>query len=303
MVRSISKLSTCYHHRSISVYMTVLQNEFIYGGHLTALGAPMMVLFVSILLNIHVSLQLLFIAYLAPLIVYSVDYHKSMEKDKETNPGRSSYLSTRSGVYPYLIAFYTLLLLASLILFARGGLMLLIIALAICGVLYSTVFKGLTKKLPGFKNVFTSAVWASGCAFGLPMYYSMPFEAVFGLVFLFMLVRGLSNNIFFDLKDIESDAAEGLKTLPVLLGERRMTILLLALDIAALPILLLGVYLGQLPMYALSMIALVFSTFLYLSLVNSGEGKRMGYPYYLLADVEVLFWPVALVIGKMIYLA
>ena len=40
-------------------------------------------------------------------------------------------------------------------------------------------------------------------------------------MFLFIFLRGIINVTFFDIKDIESDGARGLKTLPVMLGRER----------------------------------------------------------------------------------
>lgn len=293
--------SVRYSFTAISKYITILQDEFIYSGHLTAMGCPMKVMLVSILSNIPVSLQLLFIAYLAPLIVYSIDYYKSMEKDMMTNPDRTSYLSKKSGAYPYLIALYTILLLASLALFANEGLILLTMCLALFGIMYSTVFKGLTKKIPGFKNVFTSGIWSSGSAFGLLVYYSLPFDAFFGLVFMFLFMRSFGNVIFFDLKDVMSDAAEGLKTIPVLLGKERTVALLQAMNIISFLPIVIGVCLQKVPAYALSMIALAFFTFYNLRRAGTVEARRLGYAYYMLADAETLLWPIILLIGKAVY--
>ncbi len=220
MGRSISVRSAHYSHAALSKYIAALKNEFVYGGHLTALGAPVKVLTVSILLNVPVSIPLLFIAYLAPLIVYSVDHYQSLEKDMATNLERTMYLTEKVGILPYLIAFYVALLVISLALFANLGLILLTAMLGLYGIMYSTVFKGLTKQIPGFKNIFTSGIWAIGVTFGLPLYYSLPLSPFYVFAFLFIFLRSLGNVVFFDLKDVGSDAAEGLKTVPVLLGKR-----------------------------------------------------------------------------------
>lgn len=270
---------------------------------MTALGAPIKVLFVSLLSGIGVSVPLLFVAYLAPLIVYNVDYHKSLDKDMATNPDRSLYLAGKAGIYPYLIAFYSALLLASLALFANRWLMLMVMILSLLGVMYSTVFKSFTKKVPGFKNVFTSGVWAFGCTFGILCYSPMPVDAFFGLAFLFIFMRSLGNVIFFDLKDIRSDAAEGLRTLPVLLGQKRTIKLLRVISLASFLPLIAGVLLQKMPPYTLSMVVLTAFTFYYLSRAGGDGSRRTGYAHYALADAETMLWPAILLIGKAIYVA
>lgn len=273
-----------------------LRNEIVYGGHLTAFGAPMKVLFMATLMEIRVNLPLLLIAYLATLIVYSADYYRSIEKDRLTNPNRAAFLSNRAGIRPYL--FYAALLLAALALFANQGLIITILVLTLLGVMYSTAFKGITRKVPGFKNAFTSGIWASGVSFGLLSYYSLPLDCAFVLLFLFLFMRSLGNVIFFDLKDVESDASEGLKTLPVMLGRVRTVRLLQAMNALSFLPLVAGILLGIIPQYALFMTALAVFTHYNVGRASGVEAQHLGYMYYMLADLETIFWPALLAIGK-----
>jgi 4-hydroxybenzoate polyprenyltransferase len=301
MVRSIKVQSVSFGQPDILRFIDMLQSEIVYGGHLTALGAPMKVLFVSILLNINVDLPILFIAYVATLCVYSVDYYRSIDKDMITNPHRASYYTKRAGIYPYLIASYVILLFVALALFANEGLIPLIALLTSLGFMYSVIFKRITKKVPGFKNVFTSGIWTSGVMFGLLLYYSYPVDMFFILVFLFLFFRSLGNVIFFDMKDIASDSAEGLKTIPVLLGKNNTVGLLQAMNVASFLPLVAGVCLQKIPVYILPIISLALFTFYNLSRANSTYTERHGYTYYILADVETIYWPVILLISKAVY--
>jgi 4-hydroxybenzoate polyprenyltransferase len=291
--------SVSHSHAHIYGAVLYIKNEFVYGGHLTALGAPMKVLFMADLLGIGLSAPLLLIAYLGALSVYSADYYRSIDKDRMTNPGRAAFLSGRAVERPYLI--YIALLLVSLALFANAGLFITILALTFLGVMYTAAFKGVTRKVPGFKNAFTSGIWASGVSFGLLSYYSLSPGPAFALVFLFLFMRSMGNTIFFDIKDIESDASEGLRTLPVLLGPWRTIRLLKALNVLSFLPLAVGALSGILPHYALFMLAL--AAFTHFNLGRSGvvDAKRSGYMYYMLADLETLSWPVLLALGKAIF--
>lgn len=298
MDRSSRAQSVSFGYSGISRFLCVLQDELIYGGHLTALGAPVKVIAVAILLDIRVGLPLLFIAYIATLSVYSVDYHRSIEKDTTTNPGRTSYLSRMASAFPYRIGLYMALLLASLALFANSGLILLIVCLTLLGIMYSVIFKSFTKKIPGFKNIFTSGVWSSGVVLGLMLFYSLPFDLFFIFMLLFLFMRSLGNVIFFDLKDVEPDAAEGLKTVPALLGVKPTILLLQAMNIASFLPLVAGILLGEIPAYAISMVALAFFTSRNLRLANTAEIKQLGYTYFMMADAETMLWPVLLLSSK-----
>ncbi len=278
--------------------MLYIKNEFVYGGHLTALGAPAKVLFMADLMGIGLSPPLLAIAYLGALSVYSADYYRSIDKDRMTNPERAAFLSGRSMGRPYLL--YMALLLISLALFANAGLFITIISLTFMGVMYAALFKGFTKKIPGFKNAFTSGIWACGVSFGLLSYYSLPLDCAFALVFLFLFMRSLGNTIFFDLKDVESDSSEGLMTIPVLLGPCRTIRLLKALNALSFLPLAIGALSGIIPHYAVFMPSLAAFTHFNLGRAGAAE-TRIGYMHYMLADLETLSWPALLALGKLVF--
>ncbi|UTB33549.1 MAG: hypothetical protein NKF70_04745 [Methanobacterium sp. ERen5] len=97
-----------------SNFLSKIIQELVHGGYLTALGAPSLVLTTMIITNSEVNIPLLVISYLLPLIVYSFDYMRDLEKDLETNSERSKYLlkkkkSTLSysrSIFPFLSYFF-----------------------------------------------------------------------------------------------------------------------------------------------------------------------------------------------------
>lgn len=296
MWRSISVSSLCYCYATISRYIALLYGEFIYGGHLAALGSAIMVFTISILLNIKINLPLLASAYLSTLIVYSYDYHKDAKKDTASNYVRASHLARRVKFYPYMLTFYMVSFIFLLVYLGNLSLLALSAGLALSGILYSVLFKGFTRQIPGFKNMYTSAIWAVGSTFYLAAYYSLRPGIFFFLMFLFIFLKVLVNTIFYDVKDIEADRYNGLKTLPVSLGESKTMMLLHLLNVAAGIPILTGVCIGVMPPYALSLSASCISMASYLIV-----DKDMGYTRYILADIETLLWPILLLVGKAAY--
>ncbi len=198
-----------------------LRYEFIYGGHLVSLGAPAYVLSVSLLMGMEPLKQLLLISYLMPLIVYNYNYFGEMDSDESTNPERVHYVRSKTALYPVIIISYMAVLAIALYLYANWGLIEFVSILVIGGVLFTVVLKDLTKMIPCFKNVYTALIWAFGGTFFPVFYLSLHVGWFFILVFMFMYSRSIANVIFFDLKDMEGDAARGLKTLPTLVGKKR----------------------------------------------------------------------------------
>ena len=79
-----------------------LKNEFIYGAHYLSLGYPALFLSLIILLDLPINYIVLIVTYLIPLIIYSFNYQKELDKDVITNPEKVKYLKKRK-IFPYLM--------------------------------------------------------------------------------------------------------------------------------------------------------------------------------------------------------
>jgi 4-hydroxybenzoate polyprenyltransferase len=287
-----------------AAYLAMLQNiksEFIYGGYLTSLGCPAFVLSVAILLNSTIDWPVLLIAYLTPLIVYSFNYYGELQKDMATNPERAIHLSKKARLYPLILGAYVLLLAVLLILFANYIMMTFVLILLFCGIFYTILFKDLTRQLPGFKGIYIASVWALAGAFFFNFHYSLSWDIFSVLMFLFIFLRGIINVTFFDIKDIESDGARGLKTLPVMLGRERTLKFLHILNIFAFIPLFVGIYAGIIPAFALTLIVFYFYDFYYLKKADVANPKGLRMISYTLADAEFILWPIVLIIGKVLF--
>lgn len=294
MDRSISVQSVRYSYAIVAKHIEWLYEEAIYGGHITASGALAKVFFISALLGIWPGALPFLISYMAVLIVYSFDYYRSAGNDMITNPGRAAHFQKISGTFSYRMLVYAAILAISLVLYANVILMIVVFAVGAMGIAYSLYFKKVTKHVPGFKNVYTSGIWTAGTMSGVLACCPMPVNLAIALLLLFMFLRSLGNVIFFDLKDIQSDAAEGLKTVPSFLGIEHTFILLGALNIVSFLPLAAGVIIGVLPAYSLAMIAIGAFTVYYLRQARAGPNNYLN---YLLADAETLMWPAILLIA------
>jgi 4-hydroxybenzoate polyprenyltransferase len=65
-------------------------------------------------------------------------------------------------------------------------------------------------------------------------------KTIIAFVFYFMLVKDFINTVLYDIRDVEGDRETGIQTIPLLLGPRKTTALLLALNTTLLPWLVLA---------------------------------------------------------------
>jgi len=278
-----------------SGYLPSFLDELVYGGYLTALVAPALILFTSLLTNTRVQIPLLVIAYLIPLIIYSYDYYRDLNKDMITNLGRTSHLQKKVHYYPIILLIYGTILGVLIWKYASNTLIILIGLMIFGGLLYSTILKKLSTKVPLFKNIYTGINWALGGAFFLPLYNSMNIDLSFLIVFAFIMLRTTINSIFFDLKDYQVDMGEKLKTLPVMLGKDSSIKVLHLLNVISFIPLITGIYLKILPLNSLSMLIFCFFSLFYLIMaknsLSSGSWGNLSY----LADLEFILWPILLI--------
>ena len=300
ITNSVGSLASGLYGRLMLV-LRILENEFIFGGYLTSLGLPAFVLSVSILLNSSIDWPVLAIAYLTPLIVYSYNYYGELERDLATNPERAMYLRKKVSLYPFILGAYFLLLGLLLVEFANPVMIIFVLILLFCGIFYTLLFKDMTKDIPGFKGVYIASVWALAGAFIFNFHYQLSWGLFSVLIFLFIFLRGIINVTFFDIKDIASDAAHGLKTLPVLLGRERTLAFLHLLNVLAFIPLVVGVYLGIIPLYGLSLLVFYFYDLYYLKKAGTINKKDLRVLSYTLADAEFILWPLMLIIGRAIF--
>jgi 4-hydroxybenzoate polyprenyltransferase len=290
-----------FFRNSYYCYFNLILKEIIHGGYLTALGAPALVLTTSIITKSDINLPLLVISYLIPLIIYSYDYMSDLDKDVETNSDRYEHLHKKKKYYPLIMIFYIILLIALLIIFSNYKLVLFIILITLGGFLYATVLKGLTKKIPIFKNIYTVLTWSLGGTLFVPLQFSLTLSLPFIIVFLFINMKGMINAIFFDLKDSLNDSKEGLKTLPVILGKKNAIKLLHFLNLVSFIPLIIAVILKIIPMITISLILFFFYSFYYLNKAEKYIDEDIWVKLGSIADFEFIFWPVVLMISLQIF--
>jgi len=268
-------------------------NEFVYGGHLLSLGASAILYSTILIFNKPVNIPLLVLGYGISQVIYTYNHFKEAEKDVLTNPERAKHVKQKKT--KILFIFYLFLVIASTACLKSIAVALFVLFLVAGGLLFTDVFKGLTKKIIGFKTFYTSLFWAFLIIL-LSLYYNIGDFILISLMFLFVFLRWIINTAFFDIKDINTDKVYNLKTLPVALGRGSIIKYLHLLNLFSFAPLFLGVFLKVIPFYALSLSVLFFYSLFYLKkAVNSDVNIRKI--SYIMVDGEYLLWPIILTLS------
>jgi 4-hydroxybenzoate polyprenyltransferase len=155
----------------------------------------------------------LFIVFAATLFVYSLNRITDIEEDRENVPGRAAFTDRygrvlfAAGVTLYLVA------IAGAIAFGLPGAPFLVLPAAVAA-LYS-LFR--VKQLLLVKNLIVGVSWGI-IPLGVGVYYGTGPRADILVLSAFFTVMLTVAAAIFDIKDIEGDRAEGIRTAPIVFG-------------------------------------------------------------------------------------
>jgi len=279
----------------LSKILIKIWNEFVYGGHFLAVGDSVALYVMAIVLKIPVTWDFLVVIYLCVFAANLFNRSDESDHDKLTNPIRVKVMEKYTK-YFYQIVFVCLSISMGLILYFSGLSALLFAAfIFLIAILYTTVFKKMTKYIVGFKS-YVAALFYALMVILLIIYYSVPLSAAVILMFMFYYLRIFISNAACDVKDIESDKKRGLKTIAISLGENGAMKFLNILNIFSGLLIIYGVCAGIIPNFSLALLLTIpyASYYFYLnSRVNSKEMFTNA-----IVDGEFLFWLPFLIIAR-----
>ena len=200
-----------------------------------------------ILLGISPNISICFAVFLASFSVYSLNKLTDMDEDAINMPERLSFLKGRR----MLVLYYSLaayILSAVIILLENPLIFPVILVPLVANAIYSSkIIPGLPrlKDIPVMKNVTVATSWAlvttlppAMCVIDIPgvlISGAVPTVQTYAIdmvafVLYFMLVKDFINTVLYDIRDVEGDKETGVRTMPVLLGTRKTTIILLVMN-------------------------------------------------------------------------
>lgn len=190
-----------------------------------------------LLLGLNPQIPVCFAVFLMTFSVYSLDKTTNSNEDTINMPERAGFLAGRKK----LILYYSLAAYAlSALLILREmptALPVIFIPLAANAVYGSKLIPGMPrlKDIPVVKNLVVAISWALVTTLLPAMQAPRITGTIVAFVLYFMLAKVFINAALYDVRDVKGDREMGVKTMPVLLGSRRTTIILLALNSTLLP--------------------------------------------------------------------
>lgn len=279
--------------------LKVIQNQFVYGGHLTSLASVSVVFTSAILLNIKITCGCLAVIYLDTYSVYLYNFYKEFRSDILTNPKRCQHLKIYFQMIPLIIIFSVLVSAGILLYFDKIYALLLNFFLLFIGFSYSIFFKKLTKKIIAFKNLFVSFSWTLLILF-LIVYYSFPLNFSVFLILIFIYLRVFIREIFLDIRDIKSDTKKQLLVLPSVFEKNKLiNILFLISTLSFIPI-IFGSYFKLFPEFSLMLLFLVPYS-LYCSKKTKSRKVNVNFLYNILIEGEYILWLPLILLGKFLF--
>ena len=226
-------------------------------------------------------------------------------QDTVSNPLRTNFLLGRRG--PYLTAISAASFALGYLLAATVNLVFLL-ALLVPMILAVAYTVG-SKKLVGLigsrrlkdklmaKNLAISVGWSL-----IPILVGLYFRSLsIALLALapFIFLRLMSNTIFFDLRDVSADSQFGVRTIPVVFGERSSYRAMELSDVIAASYIVILAFVRILPEYALLLILLPAYSFFY-RWASRKSIASLSFLCDFVADAEYVLWGPLIFLGKVI---
>ena len=169
----------------------------------------------------------LFIVFAATLFVYSLNRITDIDEDRENVPGRADFTERYGRVLLFAgVVLYLLAIVGAVALGLPGAPFLALPAVA--AALYSLFH---VKRILLVKNLIVGVSWGV-IPLGVGVYYGTGARAGVLVLSAFFTVMLTVAAAVFDIKDIEGDRAEGIRTAPIVFGVRATKVGALAVTAA-----------------------------------------------------------------------
>ncbi len=154
-----------------------------------------------------------FIVFAVTMFVYTVNRFTDLEEDETNVPQRAAFIRRYGRIWLAVGAVLYLAAIGFAIALDVPGVGFMLVPL-LAAILYSTVG---VKRLFFVKNLFVGAAWAL-IPLGVGYYFGQPwrFEVLFLAGYIGAMITIAA--VIFDVKDIEGDRAEGIRTVPNTFG-------------------------------------------------------------------------------------
>ncbi len=269
--------------------LKIIWNEFIFGGHLQCLGVVGVVYVSSVFLQLEIGWKLLVIPYLIFYPIYANDRIEGIITDETENEDRTRHIKKYLKIASRAIFVDIFLLLILLLWVGNFTLFIFSSLLLIFGLFYPLYFKGITKKIYLFKNLYVASFFALVTFIPL-IYHHYDLKITTLLLVSYIFFRTLLMQCYLDCKDVKTDKSIGLKTFPILIGKEKALSFLNILNIVFTPLFLvmISIFYNTLFLFFLFTVPIIY--------YGHFSIKKGGYKGYILISSEFFFWLILMLI-------
>jgi 4-hydroxybenzoate polyprenyltransferase len=268
-----------------------------------AISGSLKVIFSGFLYNVF-ALNTAILTFLITFGIYGLNKLTDIKEDAINNPERARIVKKIEPIMKFFVAISFML---SLIIGFQENIMTLLILIfpLFIGVLYSVK---LSSKLPrlkditGVKNITIALSWAVVAAFLPVIYLKEKNIMLIILIFGFFFLKSYINSVLFDVRDIEGDRMNGIRTLPGFLGRNKTKNFLLFLNTIFIFWLIFSYLQGFFHQYIFVLIFAILYGYWYI-LHFCREGIKIGKSLDLLVDGEFIIIAIVALCIQPIYMS
>ena len=242
--------------------------------------------FSFLMFNTKPDLKLLFAMFFTMLGVYNLNKLTDKDEDSINLPERADYVTgnEKTLLFTLVISYLIAILLGfSVNIWA----VIIILFPLLAGIIYSVEISPKIprlKDITGMKNIIAALSWTVGIVF-LPAIYSYKGVMITILILFFIFINLIVNAVIFDIRDIEGDRKNNIKTIPVVIGRQKTKKMLLIIQSSLIPWLVISIYCGFFTRYLPVLIFCIIYGYLYIHYFCNTE-KIPKYAADLLVDGE-----------------
>ncbi len=238
--------------------------------------------FSFLLYNIKIDFSLLLSSFFLTFTVYSLDKLSNIKEDSISLPDRALFINRHKKIITCIsaVSYITAIYLS----FLKGQLALFVVLFPLfMGFVYSIkIFNFRLKDIFAVKNITIASSWAVTGTFFPLVVLTKSFILII-LVFYFIFIKCFINTVLFDIRDIEGDSLNGVRTIPVFLGINKTKTILLILNSSLIPWLIFSQDFFH--RYLFVLIYTIFYGYLYIFYFCRG-GNKIGGSLDLIVDGE-----------------
>ena len=239
----------------------------------TAIFGSLRTYYPFLLFGAVIDWSLLLATFLVIFAVYCMNNLTDKEEDEVNSPEKASFVNSNEKTLTFTVCSSYIIAITLGLLDSFYAVLILLFPL-FAGVVYSIK---VSSKLPRLKDIFAvkniiiALSWAVVTTF-IPAINAPNVSWAFIIpIFYFFFVKSFVNSVVCDIRDIEGDTANGIRTIPVGIGKEKTKRILSALTFSIMPVISILLFYGLSIGYFITMAFSMINSYWHINYVSNAE--------------------------------